>query len=726
MARSSCALVTAVFLSSLACSGGVLRGQDRAEPAECSGTIVDEQGQPIGGAAVQAWWYDSPGHAMGESCVTDAQGRWRMTVPAEVREVNIHVTHPDYISDESYRQDKPPMSRLRDGTSVMTMKRGLKIRGIVQDEDGKPIGDALVLSHDRYATTAAGGAIEDPTTARTGADGSFVLSGLPPGPRELTVTAPGYGPESVPVDVTPETATIRVTMRPGGVFQGQVLDEDGQPIEDAKISCRRWRTSRDHIVNLTGRTDAEGRFRITDVPLRGNLEFYVSKRGFLLRDSSASLPAEPCRAILYRPPVISGRVLDNETGEPVTDFELAQGILWGTGGHPSWRTPQAVHSDDGAFTVTIGPFVVGDALSSCEVRISAAGYVPEESPAVMLGEKSDPFVVRLHRGRPWTGFIHDTTDRPAPDVSVSWLGPDRIAFIKNGQLQRQYTASPEWIVSTDPNGRFELPPARTEGILLALHDTGYGWWRSEDFRRDSAVRLTAWSKIAGTVWVAGSDQHVVQLKMEPADPAVDPNHQPIRWFFDETSHVDGRFAFDFVPSIRLAVGHISNEKFSLADHITPEPGRTCDVTIEVEPKPAAIGSLIGRVLSEMESLGLEAIGTLPQNRPVLLCFFDMQQRPSRNCIDHLARQADGLRQKGVTLVAVQAAPVQEDMWKAWMAERGTSLPFGRIKGDPEAAKSAWGVQSLPWLILTDAEHIVRAEGFAVSELDGKVGTQRER
>jgi hypothetical protein len=30
---------------------------------------------------------------------------------------------------------------------------------------------------------------------------------------------------------------------------------------------------------------------------------------------------------------------------------------------------------------------------------------------------------------------------------------------------------------------------------------------------------------------------------------------------------------------------------------------------------------------------------------------------------------------------------------------------------------ACGVQSLPWLILTNKEHIVRAEGFGISELE---------
>ena len=38
----------------------------------------------------------------------------------------------------------------------------------------------------------------------------------------------------------------------------------------------------------------------------------------------------------------------------------------------------------------------------------------------------------------------------------------------------------------------------------------------------------------------------------------------------------------------------------------------------------------------------------------------------------------------------------------------------------EIALFCLGDKSLPWLILTDKNHVVTAEGFAVSELDEKI------
>jgi hypothetical protein len=35
----------------------------------------------------------------------------------------------------------------------------------------------------------------------------------------------------------------------------------------------------------------------------------------------------------------------------------------------------------------------------------------------------------------------------------------------------------------------------------------------------------------------------------------------------------------------------------------------------------------------------------------------------------------------------------------------------------------WGIESPPWLILTDVEHVVTAEGFPISELDKKLNNR---
>ncbi len=55
----------------------------------------------------------------------------------------------------------------------------------------------------------------------------------------------------------------------------------------------------------------------------------------------------------------------------------------------------------------------------------------------------------------------------------------------------------------------------------------------------------------------------------------------------------------------------------------------------------------------------------------------------------------------------------------WVKKHDVPFPVGMIEGDVEKTKLAWGVQAQPWLILTDKEHIVRAE-VGLNELDQKI------
>ena len=98
----------------------------------------------------------------------------------------------------------------------------------------------------------------------------------------------------------------------------------------------------------------------------------------------------------------------------------------------------------------------------------------------------------------------------------------------------------------------------------------------------------------------------------------------------------------------------------------------------------------------------------------------MQQRPSRNCIQQLSKSAQELKAKGVEVVAIQASKIERAKLDKWIKENGITFPVGMIQGDERKTRRAWGVKSLPWLILTDKKHKVTAEGFSITELEGKI------
>ena len=129
--------------------------------------------------------------------------------------------------------------------------------------------------------------------------------------------------------------------------------------------------------------------------------------------------------------------------------------------------------------------------------------------------------------------------------------------------------------------------------------------------------------------------------------------------------------------------------------------------------------LRGEPLPDLAPLGF-ARGTVPTNRPVLLCLFDLEQRPSRRLLRQLAAQHDSLCQKGLTILGFQAAAIPADSFKGLKDANPAPFPIGRF--EQNSTKTTWPMQvpSLPWLILRDCKGRVVAEGFGLDELDAKI------
>jgi hypothetical protein len=135
---------------------------------------------------------------------------------------------------------------------------------------------------------------------------------------------------------------------------------------------------------------------------------------------------------------------------------------------------------------------------------------------------------------------------------------------------------------------------------------------------------------------------------------------------------------------------------------------------------------VGKLLPQFEGIKLNLPAEQAESTAILLCFFDMNQRPSRNCMLQLSTRAKELMAKDVVVAAVQASNVDEDTLNEWIKKNNIPFHVGMIQGDEEKTCFTWGVRSLPWLILTDKEHIVCAEGFSLAELDEKLNGNSNR
>ncbi len=135
---------------------------------------------------------------------------------------------------------------------------------------------------------------------------------------------------------------------------------------------------------------------------------------------------------------------------------------------------------------------------------------------------------------------------------------------------------------------------------------------------------------------------------------------------------------------------------------------------------ATLPSLIGKPLPDFEKIKIDFNPEQAKGRMLLVCFWDMNQRPSRNCMISISKKVQELREKEVVVVAVHASNIEQEKLDDWIRENDIDLTVGIITGEEKKARFNWGVKSLPWLILTDNQHTVTAEGFGIDELDEKI------
>ncbi|MBN2588543.1 MAG: redoxin domain-containing protein [Sedimentisphaerales bacterium] len=162
--------------------------------------------------------------------------------------------------------------------------------------------------------------------------------------------------------------------------------------------------------------------------------------------------------------------------------------------------------------------------------------------------------------------------------------------------------------------------------------------------------------------------------------------------------------------------------FNTSPDNLPEGAEICDN--RSEPRLRYINypapSLINKPLPDLNEIGINILQADLNENNVLICFFDMQQRPSRNIVIQLNKRAQELYEKDIIILIVQTSEIENNSLDEWINENDISFPVAINKNGEKVNRSTWGVKALPWLILTNKQHNVVSEGFSINELDEKL------
>jgi hypothetical protein len=547
----------------------------------------------------------------------------------------------------------------------------------------------------------------------SGEDGNFSIEAVPPGRHVLRIVTPkketgDWVGKNTLINIGPDEAleTVTVRVEKAGLIRVRVCDEKSrQPLSGIQLSLNN--------TQFTGFANDWG--------------FYRS--GWPGNDGIAIIrcPVGRCDLSAYRADYHNSnpvQAIVREGQTSMRDIYLERksyvtGTVTDESGRPVEGAFVTVHPfGDECFTDSRGGFAVKperngrkpEWLFARHIDKNLAAAVPIKDPAKSLRVVLKPAVSIM-------GQITDTNGRGIPAARITL----------NTSLAFTFSNFTE--VITNESGSYEikaLAPQQTGfGYVISIAASGYGTKR---FQHISVEDIGSGSVTIPTIVLPPADAsiygRVVYADGSPAPRVpIFLGHernapQPSR---TTATDEDGSFVINRVCKGPLTIQANFSSSPGGSSNVQAEGGdRDIKIVLGQAPSQTQNVSLVGKPLPGLTEFDLRSASVLAGGKRVLVCFWDLNQRPSRNCVQQLTRRAELLAGKDVYVVLVQTPAVPDQIMIDWLRKNRVAFPVGKVRGAPEALSKTWGVQSLPWLILTDRNHIVTAEGFGIDELGDKI------
>lgn len=357
-----------------------------------SGTVLDEEKQPVAGVMVTAsrvvrdQGMSSDDYVVPVPVSPDGRFLLRARMEGEVRldagGKGLPMVHSTPFTIRPGEVKK---------AMTLVIPRGIQFTGRVVDNTGKPLSGVGVTADDgqgqlTYSSTP--GAPDDDTLVRTGSDGTFAMR-LKEGKYLFVFAREGFVTRSLmQQEVSASSKPLEVTMDPGVEISGRVT-RSGTPIEAASVMVFGMNAP------MRATTASDGSFTLRDLT-SGPQRVSISKAEEQVSDTR--MITAPARDVVIDLPeggTIRGRVIDKDSGKALTDFRA--GVFRGSGPIRFLGMLQAFTSDDGSFVlqhVTPGVYQVV-AVAPDHARGRAGGITVENGKTVEGVEVALPPAARL-------------------------------------------------------------------------------------------------------------------------------------------------------------------------------------------------------------------------------------------------------------------------------------------------------------------------------------------
>lgn len=311
----------------------------------------------------------------------------------------------DYLLLFSAPDVAPLIARVAKGGEPLSinLERGAGLRGVLMDSRGRPLTGAGVGARCLLSPELP---VSFPRQAPALNDGSWHLSGLPPGRVALLFVANGMVAQRRDLQLAAgelDLGTIR--LQPAIQVPVRVLDDTGSPVGGAEVSAGPG--------HAKGITDPKGLVTLSDLGGNQAVSLAVKAPGCRPKQQLISAPfgAEVVVKVT-RALTLNGRAVD-QNGTPVADVQGRVEI---------GNSTESIEAASGRFTVQVQPGKAGRLL----LRSPHSEELAVEFPAGQPGEDRELGDIRLRRGLTLTGrVLNSDNGEPVPGARVWALRPSK-------------------------------------------------------------------------------------------------------------------------------------------------------------------------------------------------------------------------------------------------------------------------------------------------------------
>jgi len=377
---------------------------------------------------------------------TDAQGRYFFSGVVPLDGYHLTFSHEGHarVVESDLRVGSDGEHRAPD----VIMTAGGALEGTITNPLGEPIPGAHVELFGAFFTGAAGSPRTSAFHGLSDAEGRYQIRNIHSGVWTCEVRATGWATACVATDKlgglqTAGTVELHLTLTEGCTVSGSVVDTAGSPIPGVRLVGLVAPSGGTAAVS-DGVSGEDGRFEITSLP-EGECHLRIPR--FPDFQETVAVPSRDV-VVALSPQSIEGRVVDAESGSPITGFHCS---VHRTGKVAAFveRPAEAVieQVETGRFRIErLSP-------STYVVEVQADGYAPGILIDVLAG--TSDIVVNLGRGGTIRGRVLAPDGRPVEGALVACVGDNELEIfdldspwpIENDLLTRR-------IVRSDQGGRF--------------------------------------------------------------------------------------------------------------------------------------------------------------------------------------------------------------------------------------------------------------------------------